>query len=146
LVYSAAYDEDNPERRAAAMRGVTQRSYTEILGTLSREQRSVAISGVHGKTSTTAMAGMMIAESRIAATVVVGSAVGGFGGSATLIKGNELFIAETCEYRRHFLEFSPAILLITSVEADHLDYFRDRADVIDAFVEFGTKVTHGGQP
>lgn len=144
LVYSAAYDEDNPERQAAVARGVPQRSYTEILGALSRQQRSVAISGVHGKTSTTAMVGMMIAESEIPGTVVVGSAVGGFGGSATLIKGDALLVAETCEYRRHFLDFTPEILLITNVEADHLDYFRDREDVIDAFVEFGTKVVPRG--
>lgn len=144
LVYSAAYDEDNPERRRAAERGIPQRSYTEVLGAISEASRSVAVSGVHGKTSTTAMMGMIVSAGRYPATVIVGSAVQGFGNSATLIGGNELLIAETCEYRRHFLQFSPDLLLITSVEADHLDYFRDRRDVEDAFYEFGLRLPKGG--
>lgn len=144
LVYSAAYSADNPERVAAAHRGIPQFSYTQMLGALSRSARSLAVSGVHGKTSTTALAGTIVRHLNLSATVIVGSAVPSFGGSATLRNGREALIAETCEYRRHFLDFSPAVLLVTSVEADHLDYFRDADDVADAFVEFGDRLASGG--
>ncbi|MCG8480885.1 MAG: UDP-N-acetylmuramate--L-alanine ligase [Spirochaetales bacterium] len=144
LVYSAAYDETNPERIEATRRSIPQFSYTEMLGALSRTRRSLAVSGVHGKTSTAAMIGAMIAADRTPATVVVGSAVEAFGGSATLRLGNEFLVAETCEYRRHFLDFSPHILLVTGIEVDHQDYFRDLKDVLDAFYEFALRLPDGG--
>jgi UDP-N-acetylmuramate--alanine ligase len=144
LVYSSAYDESNPERTEARRRGIPQYSYTEMLGALSRDRRSLAVSGVHGKTTTTAMIGTIVAATELPATVVVGSAVPSFGGSATLRRGKHLLVAETCEYRRHFLDFSPDVLIVTSVEADHLDYYRDYADVRDAFVEFCRSLPTGG--
>jgi UDP-N-acetylmuramate--alanine ligase len=144
LVYSSAYDQTNPERAEASRRGLPQHSYTEMLGALSRTRRSLAISGVHGKTSTTAMVGTLIAGLDLPATVVVGSAVPSFGGSATLRRGTEYLVAETCEYRRHFLDFSPDVLVVTSVEADHLDYYRDYDDVLDAFVAFARRLPQDG--
>ncbi|MEX0741512.1 MAG: UDP-N-acetylmuramate--L-alanine ligase, partial [Phycisphaeraceae bacterium] len=144
LVYSSAYGEDNPERAEAQRRGIPQYSYTEMLGALSRARRSLAVSGVHGKTTTAAMIGTIVAATDLPATVIVGSAVPTFGGSATLRRGQELLVAETCEYRRHFLDFSPDVLIVTSVEADHLDYYRDYADVLDAFVTFGRSLPPGG--
>ncbi|MDA3948035.1 MAG: UDP-N-acetylmuramate--L-alanine ligase [Spirochaeta sp.] len=144
LIYSAAYDPDNPERRAADHRGIPQYSYTEMLGALSAAPTAVAISGVHGKTSTAAMLGMMVSATDLPATVVVGSGVAGFGGSATLIRGADFLVAETCEYRRHFLDYHPDIVLITNVEADHLDYYRDADDVTDAFVALGLRLPAAG--
>jgi UDP-N-acetylmuramate--alanine ligase len=144
LIYSAAYDKSNPERQEAMRRGIPQYSYNEVLGMLSRDVKALAVSGVHGKTSTTAMLGMMADRSELPATVIVGSGVAGFGGSATMVGGTDILIAETCEYRRHFLHFHPDVLIVTSVEADHLDYFRDEADVLKAFVEFGTSLPEGG--
>lgn len=144
LVYSAAYGPDNPEREAATVRGVEQLSYSEMLGALSTRQPSLAIAGVHGKTTTTAIAGALVAASGVPATVVVGSAVPDFGGSATLRAGTSFLIAETCEYRRHFLSFSPTVLVVTSIEPDHLDYFRDREDIEAAFAEFARRIVAGG--
>lgn len=144
LVYSAAYDRDNPERREAERRGIPQLSYAEMLGSLSRSRLSLGVSGVHGKTTTTAMLGTMVANSGLPVTVIVGSAVPSFGGSATLRQGDEVLIAETCEYRRHFLLFSPVVAIITSVEPDHQDYYRDRADIVGAFEEYAMHVASGG--
>lgn len=143
LVYSAAYDERNPERVEAARRGIPQYSYTEMLGLLSRDRPSLAVSGIHGKTTISAMIGTLVRALRYPATVLVGSAVPTFGGSATWSGGDRAFIAETCEYRRHFLAFSPAALLITNVEAEHLDYFTDADDVENAFVEFAERLPDG---
>ena len=144
LVYSSAYGEENPERAEARRRGLPQYSYTEMLGALSRTRRSLAVSGVHGKTTTTAMIGTIVSATDLPATVVVGSAVPTFGGSATLRQGQELLVAETCEYRRHFLDFSPDVLIVTSVEADHLDYYRDYADVLQAFLSFARSLPPQG--
>lgn len=140
LIYSAAYDETNPERAEARRRGIPQYSYTEMLGLLSRQRPSLAVSGIHGKTTITAMIGNLVRGLDYPATVLVGSAVPNFEGSATWSGGREAFIAETCEYRRHFLAFSPAALLISNVEAEHLDYFADATDVENAFVEFGERL------
>lgn len=144
LIYSAAYGPENPERQEARQRGIAQLSYAEALGELSRNRLSLAVSGVHGKTSTTAMLGTLVKGSGLPVTVVVGSAVPSFGGSATLREGGEVLIAETCEYRRHFLSFVPDVLLVTSVEPDHQDYYPAREDILAAFVEFGTRIRPAG--
>lgn len=150
VVYSAAYDpQTNPELLAAIDRGIPLLTYTEALGALSLAAReagapTVAVAGVHGKTSTTALLGTLIRSLRIPGTVIVGSAVRSFGGAATYNGGAEALIVETCEYRRNFLSFYPSVLVITSVEADHLDYYRDYADVLSAFVAFGERLAPGG--
>lgn len=150
VVYSAAYDpQSNPELRAAVQRGVPLLTYTEALGALSLEAReagapTVAVAGVHGKTSTTALLGTLVRSLRIPGTVIVGSAVRSFGGTATYNGGAEALVAETCEYRRNFLSFYPSVLVVTAVEADHLDYYRDYADVLSAFVAFGERLSPRG--
>jgi UDP-N-acetylmuramate--alanine ligase len=77
-------------------------------------------------------------------TVLAGSEVAGFGGRCTLIRGERYFVAETCEYRRHFLFFHPRRLVFTGVEADHLDYFRDLEDVLEAFVSYALRLPQQG--
>lgn len=144
LIYSAAYGPENPERREAERRGIPQMSYAEALGSFSRDRLSMAVSGVHGKTSVTAMAGTLVTGSGLPVTVVAGSAVPSFGGSATLREGDRLLIAETCEYRRHFLEFTPDVLLLTSVESDHQDYYPTLEEILSAFEEFGGNLRQEG--
>jgi UDP-N-acetylmuramate--alanine ligase len=150
VVYSAAYDpESNPELKAAIRRGIPLLTYTEALGALSLEAQragapTVAVAGVHGKTSTTALLGTLIRSLRIPGTVIAGSAVRSFGGGTTYNGGTEALVAETCEYRRNFLAFYPSVLVVTAVEADHLDYFRDYADVLSAFVSFGERLAPRG--
>ncbi len=145
LVYSAAYSlTEHPELTAASARGIRMMSYAEALGSLSRMSRSAAIAGVHGKTTTTAMTGTILNALELPASILTGSAAANFGGRSTLVKGNDYFVAETCEYKRNFLNFSPQWLVITSVEPDHLDYYRDYDDILSAFVEYGMKLSNGG--
>jgi UDP-N-acetylmuramate--alanine ligase len=145
LVYSSAYSpESNPEIRAAIERGIPIVSYTEALGALSAAVDSAGIAGVHGKTTTTAIAGVLVKTLGISAAVLAGSAVPAFGGGSVLVGGNDFFLAETCEYRRNFLNFHPRWLLFTSIETDHLDYFRDYEDILSAFLEYGRKLPEGG--
>lgn len=145
LIYSAAYDEHNPERMAATKRGIPALSYPQALSLLSEQTFSVAIAGVHGKTTTTSLVGAMIKELSLAGCVLVGSSVAAFGDKSTYYAGDEFFVAETCEYRRHFLHFHPNVVLITSIELDHQDYFKDLAAMEEAFVELGLKLPETGQ-
>lgn len=145
VIYSAAYDpHTHPELVAARERGLPVVPYNVALGAISRRQPSAAIAGVHGKTTTTALVASIVERLRLPWSVLAGSALGVRGERSTLLQGDELFIAETCEYRRHFLAFSPEVLVITSVEADHLDYFEDEADVMAAFLEFAGSLPDGG--
>ncbi|MDA3956918.1 UDP-N-acetylmuramate--L-alanine ligase [Oceanispirochaeta sp.] len=143
-VRSAAYGTDHPEVALLEERNIPLLLYPEALGLLSREHSAAAVAGVHGKTTTTALCGTLVQSLGLAGTVLVGSAVPAFGNRSTLVQGNDFFLAETCEYRRHFMYFSPDRMILTSVEADHLDYFKDEADVENAFCEFIATLPEGG--
>ncbi len=145
VIHSAAYKKDeNPELIAAARRGIPMLLYPEALGELSLSADSSGISGVHGKSTTTAMCGAILREWAFPATVIVGAEVPVFGGRSTVVRGDRYLVAETCEYRRHFLSFHPRRIVITSVEPDHLDYFRDLEDMLRAFEEYGISISPRG--
>jgi UDP-N-acetylmuramate--alanine ligase len=90
------------------------------------------------------MCGMILKEWGLPVTVLVGAEVPGFGNRSTLVQGDRYLVAETCEYRRHFLNFRPRRIVITSVEPDHLDYFRDLPDMLAAFKEYGMSLARNG--
>jgi UDP-N-acetylmuramate--alanine ligase len=145
VIHSPAYSRaEHVELREARARGLPVLSYPEALGRLSASADSSGVAGTHGKTTTTALAGTLAQALGLPVTVLVGSEVAGFGGRSTLVLGERYLVAETCEYRRHFLNFRPQRLVVTSVEADHLDYFRDLEDVLDAFVSYVGLLPRGG--
>ncbi|HAK46429.1 MAG TPA: UDP-N-acetylmuramate--L-alanine ligase, partial [Spirochaeta sp.] len=145
LVHSAAYSpETHPEILKAKQRGINILSYAEALGCMSLEPVAAGIAGVHGKTTTTALAGTIMKEFDLPASVLTGSAAANFGGRSTYVMGERYFIAETCEYKRNFLNFHPDYIIITSVEADHLDYYRDYEDVLSAFIEYAERLPENG--
>ena len=146
VIHSAAYAPDrNPELLEAARRSIPVMNYPEALGALSGRYDSSGIAGVHGKTTTTAMAGCLISGLGLHATILAGSAVAGFGGRSTMILGDRFFVAETCEYRRHFLNFHPRRIVLTSVESDHQDYYPRYEDILEAFIEYGLLLPRGGE-
>lgn len=145
LIHSAAYTaETNPVLQEAQRRGIPVIKYSEALGAFSREHVSAAVAGVHGKTTTTALAGSVVKALGLAARVLVGSQVADFDNRCTLSLGDRYFIAETCEYRHHFMSFRPQVILITSVESDHQDYFPTYESIRDAFVDFALLLPAGG--
>ncbi|MFQ3620728.1 MAG: UDP-N-acetylmuramate--L-alanine ligase [Spirochaetales bacterium] len=145
VIYSAAYDPaTHPELVRARKLGLPIFSYPEALGILSSLLPSAGICGVHGKTTTTALAGTLVKTTGFAGCVLAGSAVSNFGDRSIYFGGQDFFIAETCEYRRHFLHFHPRWIVLTSVEADHLDYFKNYEDILNAFVEYGVRLPAGG--
>lgn len=145
VVHSAAYRaEENPELAAAARKGIPSVLYPEALGLLSDLFDSSGVSGVHGKSTTTALCGVILKAWGFPATVLVGAEVPAFGGRSTLVQGDKYLVAETCEYRRHFLNFHPERIVITSIEPDHLDYFKDLEDILSAFEMYGRSLPFHG--
>ncbi|OGG63524.1 hypothetical protein A3D66_02560 [Candidatus Kaiserbacteria bacterium RIFCSPHIGHO2_02_FULL_50_9] len=147
VVYSAAVAEDNPELLEAKRRGVPTMTYPKLLGLVSRDYYTIAISGTHGKTTTTGMVATLLIETGKEPTVVIGSLLKSSktGESSNFIAGmGKYFVAEACEYKRSFLELAPTILAITNIDNDHLDYYKDIADIQSAFHELAAKVPEGG--
>ena len=145
VIHSAAYDRrENPQLLAAAARGIPLSSYPEALGELSRAATSVAISGVHGKTTTTALCGLLVAALELPATVLTATGVPNFGGGSTLLRGSRYLVAETCEYRNHFAHFQARHLVITTVELEHVDAFPTHAAVAAAFTGLAHSLPAGG--
>ena len=146
VIHSAAYNtETNPEMQEAARLGIPILKYTDALGGYSALFDSSGIAGVHGKTTTTALTGVLFRAVKLPARILAGSAVSAFDGCSTLSIGNTYFAAETCEYRKHFLAFHPRRVVLTSVESDHQDFFPGYADIRDAFIEYVLKLPQGGE-
>ena len=133
IVYSAAIGENNPERMRAKELGIPQIDRAQMLGTIMKEYDCpIAISGTHGKTTTSGMLTHVFMECGKNPTVTVGGELDIIHGNVHL-GGKEYFIAEACEYHQSFLRFFPKISVITNIEADHLDYFRDLDHIIETF-------------
>ena len=146
VIHSAAYSADsNPELAQALRLNIPVLKYSDALGAWSERFDSTGVCGVHGKTTTTAIAGVLMRAANIPAQILTGSAAVDFGGRSTLILGDKYFIAETCEYRKHFLSFHPKQIILTAVESDHQDYFPDYESIRDAFVEFCRLLPRGGR-
>lgn len=141
VVASAAIKKDNPEIQAAREQGIPVISRAEMLGRLmARYPRSVAISGTHGKTTTTGMTAMILEAGGLDPTVLIGGDLPAYGGNARLGQ-SEVFLAEACEAYDSFLDLDPALAVITNIEADHLDYYGDLANVLRSFRKFLGQVT-----
>lgn len=133
VVYTAAVKEDNPEFIKAKELGIKLIDRAELLGTImKRYDTPIAVSGTHGKTSTTGMISQIFLDAGKDPTVTIGGELDSIGGNLRVGK-KDIFIAEACEYHRSFLKFFPKITLILNVEADHLDFFKDIDDIIDTF-------------
>ena len=143
LIYSDAVPSNNVERARAREMGIPELSYFEALGALSKDARTIAVAGTHGKTTTTGMLAKILQFARKEPTAIVGSIVQDFG-SNFLAGRNDLFVVEACEYRDHLLKLSPEILVITNIELDHTDYFPDLAALQATFRKAAEQVpAHG---
>ena len=144
-VYSAAYTPQTAADLAEAHRlGIPCLTYPEALGRLSKLQPSAAVAGVHGKTTTSALCASLVKAMGLDGSVLIGSGAADLKNRCTWTGGDRFFIAETCEYRRHFLAFDPTFMILTSVEEDHPDYFKDYSDIRSAFIELAEKLPDNG--
>ena len=108
-----------------------------------KEKRGIAVSGTHGKTTTSAMVSTILKTAGLDPTFVIGGEVPDIGGNAHLGKGN-LFVAEACEYDRSFLNLAPQVGVITNIEEDHLDYYENIDKIITAFGDFASLISKDG--
>lgn len=133
VILGNAFNEDQIEYVRAKQLGLKIYTYSEILGILAEKIKSIAITGAHGKTTTTTMASTVFKHNNdISYLIGDGSGLG--------IKDSELFVFEACEYYRHFLHYKPNYAVVTNVDFDHPDYFKDEQDVLDAFQSFVNQV------
>lgn len=144
VVYSSAVKFDNPEMVEAVRRHIPVIRRAEMLGELMRLKYTLAIAGTHGKTTTTSMVAAIWEEAGQDPTVIVGGIVQGKGSGAKVGRGRYL-IAESDEFDRSFLQMMPTSAVITNIDADHLDTYKDLNEIKDAFVEFANKVPFYGQ-
>ena len=143
IVYSDAVPPDNPERQYAKELGIPQISYYEALGEITKETRTIAVAGTHGKTTTTGMLAKILSDGGKRPTAIIGSIVRDF--SSNFLAGNDdLFVIEACEYKDHILKLSPEILVITNIEWDHTDYFPTFDDLQATFRKAVEKVPVNG--
>lgn len=144
VVYSSAVRPDqNVETLEADHRRIPRIPRAEILGELMRMKFGVGVAGTHGKTTTTSMTGMVVTEGGFDPTIIVGGKVTVFGSNAVAGAG-DIIIVEADEYDRTFLRLTPALAVITNVEADHLDIYDDLGDIQDAFVQYANTVPFFG--
>src|SRR3972149_9766223 len=143
IIASPAVPEDNPEILEAKKMGVPVLNYPEALGLLSNSLVTTAICGTNGKSTTTALVGLALIKGGIDPTILVGSIVKEINGNFR--KGDSsIAVIEACEYKRAFLHYSPQNIIITNIEAEHLDYFKSLEEIISAFKEFALKLKQNG--
>ncbi len=145
VVYSAAYSKESNEELAFALEKYPCHSYPHMLGWVSAQQESWAVIGTHGKTSTAALMGALCRSQRYPVMGLTGAKVADFGDNTFFVDGRELFLAEVCEYRGHFMNFSPSHIVFLNAEWDHTDYFRDSEAVYQEFAEFILKLAPQGK-
>ena len=140
VVYTAAIHPDNPEFKAVIDKKIPHMDRAELLGQMMHNyQNSIAVSGTHGKTTTTSMLSLIMLAGDCDPTISVGGILKDINGNIR-VGNSQNFITEACEYTNSFLKFNPNIELILNVEADHLDFFKDIDDIRHSFRLFAEKL------
>lgn len=143
VVYSSAVKDDNPELVEAVKRQIPTIARAEMLAELMHMKYGVLVAGTHGKTTTTSMVASILAAGGIDPTVVTGGKLNAYGSNAKLGKG-EFIVAEADESDGSFLKLSPTIAVVTNIDREHMDHYKDMEDVKGAFLDFMNKVPFYG--
>ncbi len=131
IVQGNAFNDEHPEVKKAHELGLKIFTYQEMIAEITNDTKLVAVCGCHGKTTTTTMLKTVLEPFGV--NYLIGD------GTGYAKKGNEYFALEACEYKRHFLAYNPYYTIVTNIELDHTDYYKDLDDVMDAFNEFVSK-------
>lgn len=144
VVYTAAIHPDNEEYTACAAAGIPMIDRAEMVGQVMNNYSSaIAVSGTHGKTTTTSMISHIMLAANLDPTISVGGILKAIDGNIRIGK-SEYFITEACEYTNSFLKFNPTIGIILNIEAEHLDFFKDLDDIRSSFHQFGNHIPETG--
>lgn len=141
VVYTDDAHPDHPLRRRAEQLGIPSQNFSVTLGLIMDGYRQrLAVAGTNGKSTTTALLGLLLADAGLDPAVFIGSRLSDFNGNLRLGR-NDVFVAEADEYRDHFLNLRPTAAVITNVELDHVDYFRNDERLLTSFRKFAQDVT-----
>ncbi len=144
VVYTAAIHPDNPEYAACEKKGLPMLTRAQLLGQMmAHYDRSIAVAGTHGKTTTTSMIGQILLEGKDEPTISVGGIFQAIH-SNIHVGNSDLFLTEACEYTNSYHEFYPKYNVILNIEADHMDFFKDLEDIRASFKRFAENTKNGG--
>lgn len=132
VTYSKAFSADHPEIKRVKSLGLKIIAYNELLGKLSSEFKTIGVSGTHGKTTTSTMISHVLGETK-GCNYFIGD------GSGFADRKNELFTLESCEFNRHFLAYHPYYAIVTNIELEHTECYKDIDEIIKTFEEFANK-------
>ncbi|MDD5090706.1 MAG: UDP-N-acetylmuramate--L-alanine ligase, partial [Candidatus Wallbacteria bacterium] len=143
VVHTVAVKQDNPEMQSAAVRGIPVIKYASMVGEVMKGKTGIAVSGTHGKTTTTSMISYALVKMGCDPSFIIGGQVPQLGGSSGVGNG-DFFVVEACEYDRSFHNFRPSYAIINNIEEDHLDYYRDLDEIIESFRTFALGIPSDG--
>ncbi len=136
LIYSHAVNFDNPELKQAKKMGVKIQSYSEAIGELTKKYYTIAVSGTHGKSTTTAMISKIMIQAGLDPTVIIGTKIKDFNNTNFKKGSSKYLVIEADESSAGFLNYYPKITVISNIEEDHLDFFKGIDEIVDVFKKF----------
>ncbi|KKU06222.1 MAG: UDP-N-acetylmuramate-L-alanine ligase [Parcubacteria group bacterium GW2011_GWA2_45_30] len=145
VIYTAATPKSNSELKEAVKRRIKRQNYAEAIGELTKQYKTITVSGAHGKSTTTALAALVLEEGHRDPTVIIGTKVKEFGNSNFRRGYGPNLVLEADEWNKSFLEYSPWIAIVTNIDAEHLDTYKNKKNVERAFAEFLAKVPGEGK-
>ena len=144
VVYTAAATPDNPELKKAKKLGIKCQSYAEALGDLTKRMFTIAVSGMHGKSTTTAMLALVLEKAGLDPTVIVGTRLREWGNRNFRVGKSKYLVIEADEYNASFLNYWPQIIVLTNIEEEHLDYYKDLKHIMAVFKKYVSHLRKGG--
>src|SRR3989344_1829612 len=144
VVYSQAVPAKNPELIEARRLKIPTLSYPQTLGKLTKTHTTIAIAGAHGKSTTTALTGLILKNAGLNPTIVVGTELKELGGKNFRKGGGNYLVIEADEWKASFLNYSPTLLIITNIDREHLDFYKNLGNVKNTFLKFIARTKSGG--
>jgi UDP-N-acetylmuramate--alanine ligase len=144
LIYSPALSKEDPYRVAAQQIGLLTLKRSQALGEISKNYKTIAVAGTHGKTSVTCLLTWLLYASKVPCTAFIGGISRNLDSNFVYHPESEILVVEADEFDRSFLTLNPSIAVITAVDPDHLDIFKDSQQFEEAFVRFASQITNGG--
>jgi UDP-N-acetylmuramate--alanine ligase len=144
VVYNRAIHSDNPEILAAKKFRIKTLPYAEVLGKLTKEHITIAITGSHGKSTTTALAALALIRGGYDPTVLIGTTLKEFGGKNIRVGKSDYFVIEADDFGAAFTAYSPTVVIVTNIDREHLDFYKNFDNVKKAFLKFLSHVKSGG--
>jgi UDP-N-acetylmuramate--alanine ligase len=143
-IFSAAVPIDNPERRQAVKLGISTKSYSEAVADLVKQYKTLAVTGAHGKSTTTALLSLVLIKAGFDPTVIIGTKLKEFSNSNFRNGKGDYLVLEADEYQKSFLNYSPTAAIILNIDAEHLDYYKNLINVKNAFLKFIKNIQPNG--